>query len=45
MDERFFQRFDATFEKTFSEEKRTLSTGKVVEDEIFKLGKRCEFEQ
>jgi hypothetical protein len=45
MDEGFFQKFDAAFEKMIPEEKWTLSTGKVVEDEMFKLAKRCKFEQ
>jgi hypothetical protein len=45
VDEGFFQRFDAAFANMIPEEKWTLSTGKVVEDELFKLGKRCKFEQ
>ena len=43
--EEFFQRFHAVFENMTPEEKCTLSTGKVVEDGLYKLGKKCKFEQ
>jgi hypothetical protein len=36
VEEEFFQRFDVAFEKMKPEEKWTLSSGKIVEDELFK---------
>ncbi|KAI9284443.1 hypothetical protein BC943DRAFT_381098 [Umbelopsis sp. AD052] len=45
VNEDFFQRFEAAFQKMIPEEKWTLSIGKIVENELFKLGKKCKFEQ
>ncbi|KAJ2956142.1 hypothetical protein NQZ79_g7965 [Umbelopsis isabellina] len=38
------QRFDAAFEQMVQHEKWVLSTGKVVEDELYKFGKKCNYE-
>ncbi|KAI9281397.1 hypothetical protein BC943DRAFT_329805 [Umbelopsis sp. AD052] len=43
-DEEFYERHIATFKKMTPEDKWTLSTGKVVEDELFKFGKKCNYE-
>ncbi|KAG2175299.1 hypothetical protein INT44_007787, partial [Umbelopsis vinacea] len=43
-DEGFFEEFAAAFRKMSPEEKWTLSTGKVVEDELYKFGKKCNHE-
>lgn len=38
-------KFDEAYEQMMEGKKWTLSTGKIVEDELHKFGKRCKFEQ
>lgn len=45
MSEEDFNRFTKAFKNLENEKKWVLTSGKVVEDELYKFGMRCNYEQ